>query len=77
MTPEKRRRNVLYRTCGGIMFAAILLMLPSNWAPDSWHTFLALETICVWAFGISWLVKGGLIKFLNDPKQTPAPAPPS
>jgi hypothetical protein len=72
MTPEKRQRNALYRTCGVIMFAAILSMFPSQLAPDSWHLFLWLETISVLAFGISWLVKGGLWGILAD--KTPAAA---
>jgi hypothetical protein len=79
-TAAKRHRNILYWTCGGIMVVAILLMLVLNlkWVdpPDSWHAFLWLETICVFAFGISWLVKGGLVKFLNDPTPVPAPSAP-
>jgi Protein of unknown function (DUF998) len=65
-TPRKRLRNKLYWTCGGLMVAAIVLMFPSQQAPDSWHAFLWLETICVWAFGISWLVKGGFLGILAD-----------
>ena len=76
MTPEKRRRNVLYRTCGGIMDVAILLMVVWRDPPESWHVFLALETICVVAFGVSWLVKGGFLGVLADKKPTPAPATP-
>jgi len=75
MTPEKQRRNVVYRTCGGIMVIAILLMVVWRDPPDSWHVFLALETICVVAFGVSWLVKGGFLGILADKKPTPAPAP--
>jgi NhaP-type Na+/H+ or K+/H+ antiporter len=79
MTPEKRRRNIVYRTSGGIMAAAILLMFPSQKLPDSWHAFLWLETICVLAFGISWLVKGCFLGILADkkPAAEPAPAPPA
>jgi hypothetical protein len=66
MTPRKRLRNVLYRTSGGLMVAAIVLMFPSQQALDSWHAFLWLETVCVWAFGISWLVKGGFLRILAD-----------
>jgi hypothetical protein len=72
MTPEKRLRNAVYRTCGGLMVAAMLLMFPSQQLPDSWHAFLWLETICVWAFGISWLIKGGFLRILADKKPTPA-----
>ena len=74
MTPEKRRRNIVYRTCGGVIAAAILLMFPSQLLPDSWHAFLWLEMLCVFAFGISWLVKGGYLGVLAD--KTPAPASP-
>jgi len=72
MTPEKKRRNVLYRTCGGIMGVAILLMVVWRDPPESWHVFLALETVCVVAFGVSWLVKGGFLGILADKKPTPA-----
>lgn len=74
MTPEKQRRNVLYRTFGGIMGVAILLMVVWRDPPESWHIFLALETICVEAFGISWLIKGGFLGILADKTPTPAPA---
>jgi len=76
MTPEKQRRNVLYRTCGGIMGIAILLMVVWRDPPETWHVFLALETICVVAFGVSWLIKGGFLGILADKKPTPAPAVP-
>jgi hypothetical protein len=75
MTPEKRRRNILYRTCGVVMAVAILSMFPSQKAPDSWHLFLWLETICVLAFGVSWLIKGGFLGILADKEPAPAPAP--
>jgi len=75
MTPEKQRRNVVYRTCGGIMVIAILLLVVWLDPPESWHVFLLLETICVVAFGISWLIKGGFLGILADKKPTPAPAP--
>jgi VIT1/CCC1 family predicted Fe2+/Mn2+ transporter len=75
MTPDKRRRNVLYRTCGVVMAVAILSMFPSQKAPDSWHLFLWLETICVLAFGISWLIKGGFLGILADKEPAPEPAP--
>jgi len=74
MTLEKRHRNLLYRTCGVIMFAAILAMFPSQLAPDSWHLFLWLETLSVLAFGVSWLIKGGFLGILADKKPAPAPS---
>ena len=72
MTPAKRRRNLVYRICGVVMAAAILSMFPSQKAPDSWHLFLWLETLCVLAFGVSWLIKGGFLGILADKKPMPS-----
>ena len=68
MTHEKRQRNRLYRICGKLIFASIGLVALSNLVkpPASWHTLLWLETVCVVAFGISWLVKGGFLGILAD-----------
>jgi len=74
MTPQKRRRNLVYRICGVVMAAAILSMFPSQLAPDSWHLFLVLETISVLAFGISWLIKGGFLGILADEEPTVVPS---
>jgi hypothetical protein len=73
ITPEKRRRNRLYRICGVLIFASMALVLVSNVVkpPPSWHTLFWLETVCVVAFGVSWLVKGGFLGILAD-KPTPA-----
>ena len=74
MTPEKRRRNRLYRICGKVIFASIALVLVNNALklPASWHLLLVLETVCVLSFGTSWLVKGGFLGILAD-KTPPAP----
>jgi uncharacterized BrkB/YihY/UPF0761 family membrane protein len=69
-TPTRRKlqRNIIYRVCGIVMAACILLMtiyfiLPNRDTspitalnPEFW-----LETIAIEAFGISWLVKGETI----------------
>ncbi len=65
-TPQKVVRNRLYRTCGWIMLACIALIALYNafgkgtpiatWKPVFW-----LESLALWAFGISWLVKGETI----------------
>ena len=31
------------------------------------HPLFWLESIAVWAFSFSWLVKGGFLSFLQDP----------
>ena len=75
ITPEKRRRNRVYRVCGTLIFASIgliiLLVLNLINPPDEWHTFFWLETICVEAFGFSWLVKGGIFGFMADKEPAP------
>ena len=75
ITPEKRRRNRLYRVCGTLIFTSMALVLVSNVIkpPPSWHTLFWLETVCVVAFGVSWLVKGGFLGILAD-KPLPHPA---
>jgi hypothetical protein len=72
VTQEKRRRNVLYRSCGVAIVVAMALVPVSNLA--GWEIFVWLEAVCVWAFAISWLVKGGFLGILADKKPMPAGA---
>jgi hypothetical protein len=69
MSDAKRRRNVVYRVCGGIIVAALVLIAISYLAkpPRSWHTLFWLESVAVVAFGVSWLVKGEFLGLLADP----------
>lgn len=66
-TEGKKKRNLVYRICGIIIFASILGMLLMELIPngrsatDVIRLFYWLESIVVWAFGISWLVKSGII----------------
>jgi hypothetical protein len=65
-TPQKRKRNTVYRVCGYTILACILLTavvsLPSvkplveRLTPVFW-----LESAAVVAFGVSWLTKGETI----------------
>jgi hypothetical protein len=59
-TPEKARRNQIYRACGAVIVASIVLVVASNVVdpPSSWHSLFWLESVGVVAFGVSWLVKG-------------------
>ncbi len=68
MTPEKQKRNRLYRFCGNLMFGAMALAVVSKAIepPRPWHALLWLETVCILAFGVSWLVKGGFAGILAD-----------
>jgi hypothetical protein len=74
VTAEKKRRNVVYRTCGGIIVGSMLLVVVSNLVkpPGSWHSLFWLESIAVVTFGVSWLVKGGFLGILADRTPTTA-----
>ena len=63
MGKEKKRRNMIYRICGIVMLLAIICI--SIYTLFLRDTFLAamnpvliLESLALFAFGISWLVKG-------------------
>lgn len=62
-TPQKLRRNVVYRVCGVVMVVAIALaVLLGTVLPDAVLEVVLpvywLEAVAVLAFGVSWLVKG-------------------
>jgi hypothetical protein len=71
LNPRKRRRNFIYRVCGYMILACIIgiiiVGIPSikehvqQYKPVFW-----LESIAVFAFGASWLIKGETI--LKDRK---------
>lgn len=56
-----------YRIMGAVIFACLLTILVAKiFNLDLWPNWLFwLESIAVWAFGISWLVKGETIKVLQ------------
>jgi hypothetical protein len=62
-TPEKRIRNRIYRACGWIMLACIALMgvyylFLRGTAATALKPVFWLESFALWAFGISWFIKG-------------------
>ena len=65
LNPEKRFRNAIYRVCGYTMAACIILIglyffvlkCKYSWL-DNLKPVFWLETLAVWAFGFSWLIKG-------------------
>lgn len=69
-TREKRQRNKVYIICGSVMLMVIIVVPIYNQlvrANQDWEKYKLvfwLETLAMTAFGISWLVKGGL--FLRD-----------
>ncbi len=63
---EKKRRNILYRTCGTVMILSIVGMLVytagyRDTPIARYDPLLFLESIALFAFGISWLVKGNTL----------------
>ncbi|WP_286830351.1 MULTISPECIES: DUF998 domain-containing protein [Kordiimonas] len=72
-TLQKRRRNKIYRLCGWTMLSMIglgavylilgkyILSTEQIAAIEAYSPTFWLETISVWAFGLSWYVKGEAI----------------
>jgi hypothetical protein len=63
MTRQKGRRNRVYRSCGYVMLGCIGLIAVygfflSDTGLSSLKPVFWLETIALWAFGVSWFVKG-------------------
>jgi len=62
MTPEKKKRNVVYRISGIAILVCLALIALINFLPTTSIADLQpvfwLETVASVAFGVSWLVKG-------------------
>lgn len=75
MSDEKKKRNLLYKICGLVIFISIICILVINLLytflfsanPPDFYAFeytpygIVFETIMLIAFGLSWLAKGGAI----------------
>ncbi len=66
MSDAKRKRTVVFKICGWTIVGTIVLVAVSNIVepPDSWNSLFWLEAVGVVSFGISWLVKSGIVGFL-------------
>lgn len=60
MTPEKRKRNLVYRLCGWTIVACLVSTAVCEYAVGG-HAVFFLEAVMVLAFGASWLTKGQAI----------------
>ncbi len=66
-TLQKRRRNRIYRTCGVLMFLALLVILAGtlNIIHEPFyslnHITFWMESLAVESFGVSWMVKSEII----------------
>ncbi|CAK9252044.1 unnamed protein product [Sphagnum jensenii] len=77
-TPEKLRRNIIYRTLGiiiwvSISFYGVYSIINGKWPElgfcrwlTAHHVLFFVEWISLWSFGFSWLIKGEGVWFLND-----------
>ena len=66
MTDKKKIRNVLYLIFAIIMIlCGVLILIKSIFKLPGYITII-LETIAQLCFGISWLIKAGKFKVLND-----------
>jgi hypothetical protein len=62
-THKKQQRNIIYRVCGIVMLAAMVLAFgyQKGWITKVLplpHSTFFMETVMLWSFGFSWLVKG-------------------
>src|SRR2546429_601723 len=67
-SPPSRGAAVAYRSCGGFILACVALAAVSNALPASvksaWPLLFIFEALAVFAFGISWFVKGNALRSL-------------
>jgi uncharacterized membrane protein YwaF len=62
MTSEKEKRNLIYRICGIVIFACCILdVIYVKFVSGDNGAIVFFETIMLYAFGTSWLVKGETI----------------
>jgi hypothetical protein len=78
MEPQKKKRNIMFYICGGLMALSLVLILIYMWFLEDNSPGLKkidpvfwLESTALLLFGISWLTKGQLI--LKDPDEDNAP----
>lgn len=62
-TSKKKIRDIIYRVCGaGMLCIMSFMIIPFDFPAKTWW----VETVVLTFFAVSWLVKGGAFKFLND-----------
>jgi len=68
MTPQKVRRNLVYRVCGIVMLFALVAGFGASALFSIQGVVYLGEKIALEAFGSAWLVKGEAVQQLNDKK---------
>lgn len=63
LTPNKRKRNIIYKVCGIGMAVSFVAIIPVS-IFKLWGGLWLIETIALAFFGISWLTKADIFPFL-------------
>lgn len=70
--------NVVYRVCGATILACVILAAASNILPASvnahWPLLFVFESVALFAFGVSWFVKGHTIQAIRARVRKGAPS---
>lgn len=68
ISKRKKQRNAVYKICGVVMLLCVIciaayLFLIEEKHPEfkSYHIVFWFETIALWSFGVSWIIKGELL----------------
>lgn len=69
-TPNKKKRNIIFRVCGiGMIVSFVLLPLVNLGILDVPHVIWVIEFIALQFFGVSWITKANCIPFLFCDKE--------
>lgn len=69
-TPNKKKRNIIFRICGiGMIASFILLPLVQYNVLNVPHVIWVIEFIALQFFGVSWITKANCIPFLFADKE--------
>ena len=69
-TPNKKKRNVIFRVCGiGMIASFVLLPLVQYGIINVPHVIWVIEFIALQFFGVSWITKANCIPFLFADKE--------
>ena len=63
MTPNKKKRNIIFRVCGIGMTVSFIAIVPVS-IFELWGGVWLIETIALMFFGVSWLTKANAFKCL-------------
>ena len=69
MTKQKKIKNIIYRVCGIGMVGSFLLFLLNLTPIAPYNLTWIIETIALFFFGLSWIVKSDAFPWLKDTKK--------